>query len=88
VVIILAPDLRRGKPIYAAARDHTFHRLLALGWTSNRAVLAMQVASLLLGCLAFVVLTRPPILANGIFAAVLLAGALILTYLDSRARWS
>ncbi|HLE53337.1 MAG TPA: MraY family glycosyltransferase [Anaerolineales bacterium] len=88
MALVVVSRLRRGKPIYAAARDHTFHRLLALGWTSNRAVLAMQVVSLLLGCLAFVVLTRPPILANGIFAAVLLAGALILTYLDSRARWS
>ena len=88
MALVVVSRLRRGKPIYAAARDHTFHRLLALGWTSNRAVLAMQVASLLLGCLAFVALTRPPILANGIFAAVLLAGALTLTYLDSRARWS
>jgi len=41
-----------------------------------------------LGCLAFVVLTRPPILANGIFLAVLLVGVLTLAYLDSRARWS
>ena len=88
MALVVVSRLRRGKPIYAAARDHTFHRLLALGWNPNRAVLAMQVASLLLGCLAFVVLTRPPILANSIFAAVLLAGALTLVYLDSRVRWS
>lgn len=88
MVLVVVSRLRRRKPIYAAARDHTFHRLLALGWTSNRVVLAMQVASLLLGCLAFVVLTRPPILANSIFVAVLLTGALTLAYLDSRVRWS
>ncbi len=88
MVLVVISRLRRGKPIYAASRDHTFHRLLALGWTSNRAVLTMQVVSLLLGCLAFVILTRPPILANGIFAAVLIVGGLCLGYLDSRARWA
>src|SRR3989304_3000745 len=84
MALVVVSRLRRGKPIYAAARDHTFHRLLALGWTSNRAVLAMQVASLLLGCLAFVALPRPPILANGIFAAVLLAGGRGLGFFCSR----
>lgn len=85
--LVVLSRLRRGKAVYTAARDHTYHRLITLGWNSNRAVLAMQVASLLLGCLAFVILTRPPLLANGIFSAILLLGVLAIAYLDSKKRW-
>ena len=85
--LVVLSRLRRGRAVYTAARDHTYHRLITLGWDSNRAVLAMQVASLLLGCLAFVILTRPPLLANGIFAGILLLGILAIAYLDSKKRW-
>ena len=85
--LVVISRLRRGKPIYSASRDHTYHRLVSLGWNSNKAVLIMQIASLLLGCLAFIVLTRPPLIANGIFLTVILAGGLALVYLDSPKRW-
>jgi UDP-GlcNAc:undecaprenyl-phosphate GlcNAc-1-phosphate transferase len=86
-MLVVLSRLRRKKAIYTSSLDHTYHRLLAFGWNSNRAVLFMQVTSLLLGCLAFVVLTRPPLVANSIFAAVILTGMLALGYLDSRKRW-
>lgn len=86
-VLVVLSRLRRRRPVYTAALDHTYHRLLAFGWNSNRAVVFMQVASLLLGCLAFVALTRPPLVANGIFAAVVAGGIAALGYLDSRRRW-
>jgi UDP-GlcNAc:undecaprenyl-phosphate GlcNAc-1-phosphate transferase len=85
--LVVISRLRRGKPIYSASRDHTYHRLVALGWNSNKAVLIMHIASLLLGCLAFVVLTRPPLIANGIFLTVLIVGGLSLVYLDNPKRW-
>jgi UDP-GlcNAc:undecaprenyl-phosphate GlcNAc-1-phosphate transferase len=87
MALVVLSRLRRGRPIYISSLDHTYHRLLAFGWDSNRAVLFMHVVSLLLGCLAFVVLTRPPLLANGIFVAVLVAGALAIGFLDDRRRW-
>jgi UDP-GlcNAc:undecaprenyl-phosphate/decaprenyl-phosphate GlcNAc-1-phosphate transferase len=86
-VLVVLSRLRRKRKVYTAARDHTYHRLLAFGWNSNRAVLFMQVSSLLLGCLAFVILTRPPLFANGIFGLVVLAGMLALAYLDNGKRW-
>ena len=86
--LVVFSRLRRGKAVYLAARDHTYHRLIAAGWSSTRAVLAMQVAALLLGCLAFVVLPRPPLVANITFAAVLFIGGLLLAFLDDRKRWS
>lgn len=86
--LVVLSRLRRGRPVYAAARDHTYHRLLSLGISSSRAVLAMQVAALALGCLAFVALTQPPIIANMLFAVVLLAGLVLLMLLDARKRWN
>jgi UDP-GlcNAc:undecaprenyl-phosphate GlcNAc-1-phosphate transferase len=88
MVLVVISRLRRRKPIYTAARDHTYHRLIALGWNSGKAVLGMQVVSLLLGCLAFVVLTRPPLIANGIFIAIIILAVIAFVYLDDRKRWA
>jgi UDP-GlcNAc:undecaprenyl-phosphate GlcNAc-1-phosphate transferase len=85
--LVVLSRLRRRKRVYTAALDHTYHRLIGFGWSSNRAVLAMQVAALALGCLAFVALTRKPLLANTIFALSVLAGILGIAILDSRKRW-
>jgi len=84
MTLVVISRLRRGKPVYEAARDHTYHRLLDLGWGSNRAVLGMQVAALLLGCLAFVALTRPPLIANIIFASLLVSGIVAIVYFDRK----
>jgi UDP-GlcNAc:undecaprenyl-phosphate GlcNAc-1-phosphate transferase len=73
---------RRRQPIYQAGLDHTYHRLVALGMSSNRAVLTMQFAALTLGCLAFFGLSLSPLLANLIFAACLLAGVLGIAFLE------
>ncbi|GAG55115.1 unnamed protein product, partial [marine sediment metagenome] len=43
MVLVVISRLRRRKPVYSAARDHTYHRLVALGWTSGKAVLGMQI---------------------------------------------
>jgi len=88
MVLVVISRLRRRKPVYSAARDHTYHRLVALGWTSGKAVLGMQIVSLLLGCLAFVVLTRPPLIANGIFIVIVILAVIALVYLDDRKRWA
>ncbi len=88
MILVVISRVRRRKPIYTAARDHTYHRLVALGWTSGKAVLGMQVVSLLLGCLAFVVLARPPLIANGIFIAIIILAVIALVYLDDRKRWA
>lgn len=82
--LVVISRLRHGRAVYLAARDHTYHRLVAAGWSSTRAVLAMQSAALLLGCLAFVVLPRPPLVANIAFATVLALGCLLLYLLDFR----
>lgn len=81
--LVVFSRLRRGKPIYQAGRDHTYHRLLKLGLEPFRAVLVMQIGALALGCLAFICLAQPPLTANLIFASMLLLGILAITFLDS-----
>lgn len=85
--LVVISRLRRGRPIYQAALDHTFHRLAMYGMSSPRAVLTMQSVSLLLGCLAFIALFLPPVLANAVFGAVSLAGIGALIFLDDKKRW-
>ncbi|MFN2197119.1 MAG: glycosyltransferase family 4 protein [Anaerolineales bacterium] len=81
--LIVFSRLRRGHPVFIGAHDHTYHRLVALGISPNRAVLTMQIAALLLGTLAFIALTLPPLIANIIFGAILLLGVIVILFLDS-----
>jgi UDP-GlcNAc:undecaprenyl-phosphate GlcNAc-1-phosphate transferase len=80
--LVIISRVRRKHPIYTAARDHTYHRLLQMGLASNRAVLVMQTTALALSCLAFVVLNQPPLIANTVFIILLLLGGLTLAILE------
>jgi UDP-GlcNAc:undecaprenyl-phosphate GlcNAc-1-phosphate transferase len=85
--LIVYSRLRRGRPVYRAGQDHTYHRLVGLGLDSNRAALTMQFAAGFLGCLAFITLSLPVLAANIIFAACLIAGAAGIVVLDSKRVW-
>ena len=87
VALVVISRLRRIHPVYVAALDHTYHRLLKLKLGSHRSVLIMQFASLALGCLAFIILHQSPVIANTIFIVIFILGALALVYLDSREFW-
>ncbi len=80
--LVFISRLRRGKPVYQANRDHTYHRLVALGFDPGRAVFLMHLAGLALECLAFVAVSIDPLRSNLIFAGCLLAGFVLLVYLD------
>lgn len=82
--LVVLSRLKRRWPIYSAARDHTYHRLLGLGLIPARAVLVMQTAALALGCLACIMLAQPPLIANIVFAAVILVCAIIVLFLDKQ----
>jgi UDP-GlcNAc:undecaprenyl-phosphate/decaprenyl-phosphate GlcNAc-1-phosphate transferase len=82
--LVVFSRLRRNLPIYKANRDHTYHRLVNLGLDSNRAVLLIVIAALVLDCIAFVALSQPAFTANIIFGACLFAGFGLILFLDSR----
>jgi UDP-GlcNAc:undecaprenyl-phosphate GlcNAc-1-phosphate transferase len=82
MALVVLSRLRRGRPIYAASRDHVYHRLTLMGLDSNRAVLVMQLAAILLSLGAFLVLNASPLYANIIFSAISIAGAAGIFYLE------
>lgn len=87
IVLVVASRLRRRLPVYQADRGHTYHRLVALGFEPGRAVLVMHAASIVLGCLAFIAMNKPPLLANAIFGGVCFIGVGLILYLDHPKRW-
>ena len=87
VMLVVVSRFRRGRSIYQADRGHTYHRLVAIGVEPNQAVIILHIASLLLGCLAFIAMNLPPVTSNAIFVGTILAGIGLFVYLDDRRRW-
>lgn len=82
--LVTTSRLRSQRPFYVAGRDHTYHRLVALGISSSHAVLAILLASAAAGCLAFIALALPPLWANLVFFVTVLAGCGAVVWLQSR----
>lgn len=80
--LVVISRLMQRKAVYQAGLDHTYHRLINLGWPPSRAVLTMHLAAIISGCLAFLALPMPPLWANLIFAAAALIGLIILFWLE------
>lgn len=82
--LVVISRMGRGRSFYKAGQDHTYHRLVQLGTPPGHAVAAMHIAAILTGCLAFMALPLPPLWANLVFAAALLAGLAALFLLIRR----
>ena len=81
-LLVVVSRLRRWLPVYRAGLDHTYHRLVRLGLSSNRAILTMHIAALLIDCVAFILLNLSPLLANGLLALLILLGLGAIAFLD------
>lgn len=88
MTLIVFSRLRRRRPVYRAALDHTYHRIVAFGWQQNRAVQTMHITGLLLGSLAFSLLEMPPLWANIVFILVLFGGVFLVLWMDDPRRWT
>jgi len=82
--LVTISRLKQRKAVYQAGLDHTYHRLVNLGWPSSRAVLTMHLSAIVSGCLAFMALPLAPLWANAIFLLALLAGLFILFWLEKK----
>lgn len=81
--LVTTARVRLGKPFYVASRDHTYHRLVAMGVEPLHAVLLILLASAVAGCLAFIALALPPLWANVVFLSTLLAGGAGIVWLQT-----
>jgi len=87
MALVIFSRLRRKRPVYQADRGHTYHRLVAAGFESGRAIALLHIVSVMLGCLSLFAIQFQPILANLIFVAVSLTGLGAILYLDHPSRW-
>ena len=76
--LVTISRLRRRRSISEGGLDHTYHRLVALGMPPTRAVLAIHLAALFLGSTALIALNQAPLVANGLFVAILLLGGVMV----------
>lgn len=81
-VLVIFSRLRRKLPIYHAGLDHTYHRLIRLGVSPNRAILSMHLCALILDCIAFVLLPASPVIANGTILFLGIAAVITILFLD------
>ena len=88
MVLVVVSRLRRKFPIYASARDHTYHRLRDLGLDPYKAVLLLHIVAVVLGSLAILALNQTPFWANLIFGLVVLSGFGLLIFFEVTLRRS
>lgn len=81
-VLVVFSRLRRGLPIYRASLDHTYHRLVRLGVSTNRAILTMHMAALLIDCAAFILLNLNPVWANSLIGLMVVLVVGLIAFLD------
>jgi UDP-GlcNAc:undecaprenyl-phosphate GlcNAc-1-phosphate transferase len=84
MALVVISRLRKRKPIYRASMDHVYHRLVRFGFKPNRAVAAMQISAILLSLVAYITLTTNVLIANLIFAGIVLMALFALLYLETR----
>jgi len=80
--LVVISRLRKGLPFYQSGQDHTYHRLVKLGLSPSHAVMLMHITSILIGCLAFIALLQPPLIANLLFGMVVLTEIFALIWLE------
>lgn len=79
--LVSVSRLLQGKPVYIAGRDHSYHRLVALGLDPTRAVLLMQLCGIGLGLVSFILLDASGLVANLIFGTVAISGIVAMMVL-------
>ena len=63
VVFVTITRFINGKKIYIGGKDHTSHRLVAIGFSENSVVLMMVILSIFSGALAYLLMLNPNIVS-------------------------
>ena len=72
-------------PFYIANLDHTYHRLIKMGFPISRAIYIIHFSAILLAWLGISLMYLPPLIANGLFILCILAAGGIITFLELKA---
>jgi UDP-GlcNAc:undecaprenyl-phosphate GlcNAc-1-phosphate transferase len=82
--LVVLSRIRRKQPVGSGRRDHTYHRLIALGFSPRLAVFITHLVALVISCLAYLTLYLPPIAAIVFFALTILFGLTTLLWLERK----
>lgn len=82
--LVVLSRLRRKQPVGTGRRDHTYHRLIAMGLSPQFAVFTVHAAALTVGGFAFLTIYLPPLPALTFFLAAILGGLVILLWLEKK----
>jgi len=82
--LVVLSRLRRAQRIGSGRRDHTYHRLIAIGMSPRYAVLVVHLAAFIISCLAFLSLYLPAWLALTFFIITIFFGILLLLWLERK----
>jgi UDP-GlcNAc:undecaprenyl-phosphate GlcNAc-1-phosphate transferase len=82
--LVVLSRLRRGQRVGSGRRDHTYHRLIALGVSPKYAVLTVHLAALTISGLAFLSLYLPAWLALTLFTVTIICGVVVLLWLERK----
>ena len=80
--LVTISRLRRGLPFYKANLDHTYHRLIKIGWNQNRAVEIMHLSSVVFCLAAVCSFYLSPSIANIIFLLWLVVFTVLIVVLE------
>jgi UDP-GlcNAc:undecaprenyl-phosphate/decaprenyl-phosphate GlcNAc-1-phosphate transferase len=82
--LVVLSRLRRTQRVGSGRRDHTYHRLIAIGMSPRYAVLVVHLAAFIISCLAFLTLYLPAWLALAFFIVTIFFGIILLLWLERK----
>jgi len=82
--LVVFSRLRRKQAVGSGRRDHTYHRLIALGFSPRFSVLITHMVSFFVSCLAFLTLYLPPLIAMLFFVLTIFGGVAALLWLERK----
>jgi UDP-GlcNAc:undecaprenyl-phosphate GlcNAc-1-phosphate transferase len=82
--LVVISRMRRRQAVGSGRRDHTYHRLIALGFSPKIAVFITHLAAFAISCVAFLTLYLPPFVAIVFFLLTMLCGIAGLLWLERK----
>ena len=82
--LVVFSRFKRKQPIGSGRRDHTYHRLIAIGYSPRVAVFLTHLAAFIISCVAYLTLYLPPLPAILLFLMTILFGLAALLWLEQR----
>ena len=82
--LVVLSRIKRGQMIGSGRLDHTYHRLIAMGFSPRSAVLATHMTALMVSGLAFLTLYLSPTVALSVFLLTIVCGIAFLLWLEKQ----